>query len=164
MRAADLALLHQWLQRSHVRRWWNEPETFDGVVERYLPAVEGVEPTDSYIVLSGDAPIGYIQTYRVEACSDYGRLVDAEEGAAGVDLFIADSALTGRGVGTALLRQFVSEVVFADPAVTYCIADPELDNRASVRAFEKAGFRVVKEFRDPGDGNVHVVVRRDRED
>jgi hypothetical protein len=33
---------------------------------------------------------------------------------------------------------------------------------ASVRAFEKAGFRLVREFLDPEDGKRHVLVRRDR--
>ena len=87
----------------------------------------------------------------------------ADEGAAGVDLFIADEALTGQGVGTEALRRFVSGIVFAAPTTTHCIADPELENVASVRAFQKAGFRIVDEFVDPLDGKTHALVRLDRD-
>jgi RimJ/RimL family protein N-acetyltransferase len=81
---------------------------------------------------------------------------------AGVDLFVADEARTGRGLGTRLLRRFVADVVFAPPATVACVADPDAANVPSLRAFEKAGFRRVGEFLDPGDGRLHAVVRRDR--
>ena len=37
MEAEDLRLLHEWLQRPHVRRWWTGCETYEQVVEHYLP-------------------------------------------------------------------------------------------------------------------------------
>ena len=163
MRPDDLALLHEWLQRPHVQRWWRERETYEEVVEHYLPAIEGSDPTDHYLVLLDGRPVGFVETYLVADYPDHARLTGAEPGAAGVDLFIADADLTGRGIGTELLRRFVSEVVFARTTTTHCVADPETENIASVRAFEKAGFRVVEEFLDPGDGKQHALVRLDRE-
>jgi len=163
MRTDDLPLLHEWLQRPHVERWWREGETYEKVVERYLPAIQGSDPTDHYFVLLDDRPVGFVQTYVVADYPEHAQLVAADPGAAGVDLLIAEEALTGHGLGTELLRRFVSEVVFAGPATTHCIADPEVENIASVRAFEKAGFRIVKEFLDPGDGKRHALVRLDRE-
>ena len=56
----------------------------------------------------------------------------------------------------------MEDVVFARPETTSCCADPDAENVASIRAFEKAGFRVVREFVDPEDGQVHALVRRDR--
>jgi RimJ/RimL family protein N-acetyltransferase len=163
MRPDDLALLHEWLQRPHVQRWWRERETYEEVVDHYLPAIEGSDPTDHYLVLLDGRPMGFVETYLVADYPDHARLVGAEPSAAGVDLFIADADLTGRGIGTELLRRFVSEVVFARTTTTHCVADPETENIASVRAFEKAGFRVVEEFLDPGDGKQHALVRLDRE-
>ena len=46
MTADDLQLMHGWLQREHVRRWWDEHDTQEEVVEHYLPAIEGRDPTD----------------------------------------------------------------------------------------------------------------------
>ena len=54
------------------------------------------------------------------------------------------------------------EIVFARPGTTAVTADPDKRNVASIRAFEKAGFRVVREFHDPEDDAPHVLVRRAR--
>ena len=89
-------------------------------------------------------------------------LIELEDHAAGVDLFIADATLTGHGVGTSVLRRFVDEIVFERRTTTCCVADPDVGNVASVRAFEKAGFRVVRTFVDPSDGQTHALVRLDR--
>ncbi|HEU0303224.1 MAG TPA: GNAT family N-acetyltransferase [Gaiellaceae bacterium] len=161
MTAEDLPLMHEWIQRPHVRRWWSE-RSYEDVVERYLPAIEGERPTDLYVIMLDEDSIGYIQTYLVSDYPEYAELVGAGKGTAGVDLFIADEALTGGGLGTGILRRFVAEIVFARPETTSCVADPDVRNVASVRAFEKAGFRVVREFFDPSDGQMHALVRLDR--
>lgn len=162
MQLEDLALMHEWLQRPHLRRWWGKRETYEEVAEHYLPAIRGSEPTDLYFALLNDQPIGFIQSYLVADYPDDARIVGADKGAAGVDLFIADPSLTGQGVGSEMLRRFVSEIVFARPITDHCIAVPTVDNSASVRAFQKAGFRVVKEFLDPRDGKMRSLVRLDR--
>ena len=158
----DLRLVHDWHQRPHVARWWTERKTFEEVEEHYLPTIEGTEPTDHYIALLDGEPIGLLQTYAVSAYPDYAVLIDAGEGTAGVDLFIGEEAWTGRGIGTEMLRRFVDEIVFADPATIACVADPDVQNLASLRAFEKAGFGVVRELIDPSDGQLHALVRRER--
>jgi aminoglycoside 6'-N-acetyltransferase len=160
MAAEDLRLVHEWLQRPHVQRWWTERETYEEVVEHYLPSIEGEEPTDHYVVLLDEQPIGFVETYLVSDHPEYAALVEVGEGTAGVDLLIGDGALTGRGLGTEIIRRFVEEVVFASPATTGCIAGPDVRNIASIHAFEKAGFRVVEEFIE--DGEPHALVRRDR--
>ena len=70
--------------------------------------------------------------------------------------------MTGKGLGTEVIRRFVDKVVFARPETMRCVADPDAENLASLRAFEKAGFRVVKEFVDPSDGRLHALLQRDR--
>jgi aminoglycoside 6'-N-acetyltransferase len=161
--AGDLPLVHEWLQREHVRRWWNDDETYEEVVQHYLPAIEGSKPTDLYLILSADRPAGLIQTYRVSDYPEYRELVAVEDGVAGVDLLIGEMELTGRGFGSEALSRFVRDVVLADPEIHACIADPDAENRASLRAFEKAGFRVVRQLVDPDDDNrLHTLLRIDR--
>jgi aminoglycoside 6'-N-acetyltransferase len=163
MEADDLRLLYEWLQRPHIRRWWSgEAETYQRVVEHYLPSIEGAGPTDLYVLLLGGRPSGFVQTYRLSDYPAYAALVGAEEGAAGVDLFISEPELTSKGIGTRVLRRFVEEIVFSRPATTHCLADPDVRNVASLRAFEKAGFRVVTTFFDPEDRYMHALVRLDR--
>ena len=158
--ADELPLLYEWLQREHIQRWWTDRETYEEVVEHYLPSIEGGEPTDHYVVVLDEQQIGFIQTYLVSNHPDYAALVGVGEGVAGVDLLIGEEALTGQGLGTEIIRRFVEEIVFATPTTIGCIADPDVRNVASIRAFEKAGFRLVKEFVE--DGEPHALVRRDR--
>lgn len=161
--AGDLPLLYEWLQREHVRRWWTDRETYEEVVEHYLPSIEGGDPTDLYLIIADERRAGFIQTYRVSDYPEYQQLVAVENGVAGVDLLIGEGELTGRGIGSAALDRFVREVVFSDPAIHACIADPDAENHASLRVFEKAGFRVVLGFADPEDQNrLHMLVRLDR--
>jgi aminoglycoside 6'-N-acetyltransferase len=161
--AGDLRLLHEWLQREHVRRWWTDNEAYEEVVERYLPAIDGRKATDLYVIVLDEEPAGFIQTYLVSDHPEYAALAGIEDGVAGVDLFLAQPSTTGRGIGSRVLSDFVRDVVFAAPTTQACIADPDAENRASIRAFEKAGFHAVREFVDPGDDNrLHTLMRIER--
>jgi aminoglycoside 6'-N-acetyltransferase len=159
----DLGLVYEWLRREHVRRWWDEHESYEDVARHYLPAIEGRRPVDLYLILLDGRPVGFIQTYLVADHPDFAALVGLGAGVAGVDLFIGEEELTGKGLGSEVLRAFVRDVVFAEPATTVCIADPDVRNAASLRAFERAGFRRVGEFLEPEDGKLHAIVRLDRE-
>ena len=163
MVADDLRLLHDWLRRPHALRWYGDHGTYEDVVAHYLPAIEGSDPTDHYIVVVDGADIGMVQTYIVADHPDYATVVGiTDRGTAGVDIVIGEEELTGKGLGTEILRRFVDEIVFARPETTACVADPDPRNISSVRAFEKAGFHAVETFVDPSDGLTHVLVRRDR--
>ena len=155
----DLPLLHEWLCREHVRRWWGEPGRFEDTVAEYQPAIEENEPTDLYRILVDGRPVGLAQTYALADYPDYAALLGlAADGVAGVDLLIAEPDLTGHGLGTAVIRTFTRDLVFARPGTVACTADPDLRNSASIRAFEKAGFTRAGEFVDPEDGQVHALM------
>lgn len=163
MVADDLRLLHEWLQRPHVRQWWGEPRTFEGVVEHYQPAIDGRDPTDHYLVVIGGRPVGMVQTYLVADYPEHAKLMSISDSTtAGADILIGVAELTGQGIGTEILEQFVTEIVFRRPGTTCCVADPDVRNIASLRAFEKAGFHTMRTFLDPSNGQTRVVVRLDR--
>jgi aminoglycoside 6'-N-acetyltransferase-1b/aminoglycoside 6'-N-acetyltransferase-2 len=163
MTREDLPLVHEWHQRPHVVRWWTVRKTFEETENHYLPTIEGTEPTDHYLALLDDEPLGMIQTYLVSDYPDFAALIGEGKGTAGLDLFIAEEEQTGRGLGTEMIRRFVDEIVFARPETIACVADPDVRNTASIRAFEKAGFGVVRQVVDPEDGELHVLVRRERD-
>jgi aminoglycoside 6'-N-acetyltransferase len=155
--------MYEWLQREHVRRWWDEHESYEDVAGHYLPSIEGRRPVDLYLILLDGRPVGFIQAYLVADHPDFAARVGLGAGIAGVDLFLGEEELIGKGLGSEVLRRFVADVVFTEPATTACIADPDVRNTASIRAFEKAGFRRVGEFLEPEDGELHAIVRLDRE-
>jgi len=157
---ADLPLLHEWLQREHVRRWWRDTATLEETKAYYGPALRGEEPTDHYVIVVDGRDAGMIETY---LCSDYPEweaVVEVGPGVAGVDLLLGEPELTGRGIGPRVLRAFVTDVVFAGADTHACVAAVEEQNRRSLRAFEKAGFRHVRDVEE--DGRPHRLMRLER--
>jgi aminoglycoside 6'-N-acetyltransferase len=101
-----------------------------------------------------------IQTYRVADYPEWAVIAGAGKGLAGVDLLIGEAALTGRGLGPEILAAFVHEIVFGPADVHACVATVDEENRRSWRAFEKAGFRCVRDVVEKG--RPHRLLRLDR--
>ena len=69
LRRDHLPLLYEWFQREHVRRWWGERLTLEAVETRYLPRIDGSDPTDVYLITLDGRPVGLIQTYMAQGVS-----------------------------------------------------------------------------------------------
>ena len=154
----DLPLVREWLGREHVRRWWRDPVDVD--IAEIVEALEGREPTDYYAILLDDRPIGLIQTYRVADYPGWEEIVRAGPGAVGLDLLIGEVDAVGRGLGPLVLAEFARTIAFADRGATAVVATVEEENRRSWRAFEKAGFRHLRDVEE--DGLPNRVMRLDR--
>jgi aminoglycoside 6'-N-acetyltransferase len=135
----DSPLLRSWLEREHVAFWWREPIEHELAQHR----------DGRYIFLVEGRPAGMIQTYPGD-----------EPGLAGVDLLIGEEDLIGQGLGPQVLVEFARDIVFARDATTALVATVEEPNRRSWRAFEKAGFRHVRDVEE--DGLPHRLMRLDR--
>lgn len=156
LRTSDLPLIHRWLHTPHVARWWYEDVgTYEEVSDRYSAYIEGKEPVEPYLIVYGDRPIGYVQSYRVSDDEEYARLVDIEN-SAGIDLFIGEENLLYKGLGPRLIRRFLEEVVFADGSIMVCVIDPEPENKAAIKAYQKAGFRHFKAV-DTSEGPAYLM-------
>lgn len=133
----DYALFAAWLGQPHIAKWWHEPATIEFVREGYGPR----DPkTDVYIVEGDGEPIGVIQSYWIEDYPEHSKKIQVDK-AIGVDLLIGAPGLTGKGYGTQLLSSFIGLARAKYPAALHVVADPEVTNIASIRAFEKAGFK-----------------------
>lgn len=162
---ADLPLLREWLGREHVARWWGPPPTLEAVAREYGPAISGAEPTRLYVILLDGRAAGLIQTYRLDDWREtWAEPETREPGAAGMDLFLAEESLLGRGLGPRVIRRFVAAIVFADPAIRSCWADPAVANRRSWRAFEQAGFQAIRDVWAPDAGKTERLVRLGRDE
>ena len=158
----DLLQIHTWLRRPHVARWWREDEeTYDYVLSHYVPAIEGRDPTDNYLIVADGRPVGMIQTYLVFDYPEWESLLHVGPGVAGVDIFIGEEDAVGRGLGPEVLRAFVADVVFAKVETHAVVAGIEPENTRSLRAFERAGFRFALDYVE--EGRPHRLLRLDRD-
>ena len=158
LRFDDLELMRQWLNDDFVARWWPGWPSLAQVQARYGPAIEGREPTKCFIVLRAGVEAGFIQCYRIRDWPEY---AIGEEGAtaAGIDLFLGDRSLAYRGLGPRVIREFLRTVVFPGYDVASCIIGPAQNNRAAIRAYEKAGFRYLKTVSIPGELQPEYLMR-----
>lgn len=155
---SDLPQVEAWLRTEHVAEWWRDP--LEIAVEKRREALEGRREVDHYVILEDERPLGMIQTYRVGHHAEWGELIGAEPEAAGVDLFVGEPDAVGRGLGPEILQEFARTIAFARPETTALVATVEEANRRSWRAFEKAGFRHVRDVEE--DGLPHRLMRLER--
>ncbi len=134
------------MRTPHVGRWWKDPLTVEEFEAEYGPCIDGTDSTEPFVVALGARDIGFIQGYHLADHPDHERLVGVP-GAIGIDYFIGDPDLIGRGIGTRLIGEFISTVIRRKhPDVEKVVADPEVANEASCRVLEKNGFRRAKVF------------------
>jgi aminoglycoside 6'-N-acetyltransferase Ib len=158
----DIELLFNWLNRSHVAEWWNGRTSLTEVRDKYLPRLSSDSSVHSYIAHLNGAPIGFIQAYVVMAQQSSGWWPDeTDPGAVGIDQFLGDAKNLGKGIGTAMVTQFV-EFLFQDSAVTKIQTDPAPTNLRAIRCYEKAGFRKVGIVDTPDGLALLMVIERNR--
>lgn len=139
---SDVPLMHQWFNLPHVQksyslRKWTETE----VLDKLKPYINGDKPVLGFIILMNEKPIGYVQQYKI---SDYpwpNQNLPEEilNNAAGMDLFIGDERLIGKGIGGQIVQAFIENKIW--PEFQYCVVDPDIKNIAAIRCYEKLNFR-----------------------
>lgn len=158
----DIPLMHSWFNEPNVQKFyslrnWSEEEVFD----KLLPTIEHKNKSlFGYIVLWQKKPVGYLQTYKVKdfPWSEQDFDLYIEDHASGLDLFIGDPLFTGKGLGEKILNQFLETIIW--PCFEFCIADPDQNNLASIRLFEKCGFKLHKKItsKDALGNPVHLLL------
>ena len=143
-----------------MRRWWRDSGSYEETAAHYLPALRGEERTEHYVIVVDGRDAGMIETYLVSDFPGWDRVVEQGPGVAGVDLLLGEQELVGRGIGPEVLREFVRERVFARPETRAVVAAVDEENRRSWRAFEKAGFRHVRDVEE--DARPHRLMRLER--
>ena len=162
LREEDLELVQRWLLEPHVERWWNDGSKNpypDAEIADYRDAILGNDPTYRYVAHIDGRPIGILQHYRIADDPEYAEALALGEDAVGVDLFIGEAELLGRGHGPAMLRQFLREVAFPFHGLDACVIGPSVKNRAAIRAYEKLGFRPLREVHIDGERDPEFLMR-----
>lgn len=143
----DVVLMANWLSDPRVLEYYegrDRPHDVARVQEKYLGPPKSA--TTCCIVEWDGAAIGYIQFYPLSAYPDHEQsLYGHRTGGAiyGIDLFIGEPELWGRGIGTELVAA-MTEYLFDAKEADKVAIDPQTRNARAIRCYEKAGFRKVK--------------------
>jgi aminoglycoside 6'-N-acetyltransferase len=133
LRKSDAAALKAIVAQPDVARWW-------GPQEESFPFDEP-ESTRFAILVDGEVA-GLVQ---------YGEEEEPDFRHAWIDVFV-DASRHGQGLGTEAVERLLRHLI-EDRGHHRVTIDPALDNRAAVRAYEKAGFEPVgvmrSSWRDP---------------
>jgi aminoglycoside 6'-N-acetyltransferase len=152
MAVDDLPLVTQWLAIPHVAQWWNRPDEFE-----FVSGDLGHPDLAQFIVTLDERPFGYLQCYRLSDWHvDFG---PQPLGTRGLDQYIAEPDMIGRGHGSAFVRHFTEELL--NNGTPRVVLDPDPANARAIRAYEKAGFTRERAVRTP-DGPALLMVRERR--
>ncbi|MDH6136088.1 acetyl CoA:N6-hydroxylysine acetyl transferase [Kitasatospora sp. MAA4] len=137
---ADLPLLADWMNDPAVAAFWE----LDGPPQRTALHVRKELDAGNALYLGelGGVPMSYWEVYRVE----HDRLAGyypAQPGDMGLHLLLGPASHRGRGLGAVLLAAVAEDLLRGAPRV---VAEPDVRNTASIRAFRRAGFAAVSEI------------------
>lgn len=137
----DVPQMHTWFNLPHVQKFyslrqWTEAE----VMKKLEPYIEGRQPVNGFIALIDGKPIGYVQKYNIVdfPWPNQNRADEIVKNAAGIDLFIGDIDMIGKGIGSQLIQAFLNQHIW--PNKQYCLIDPDISNTAAIRCYEKLNF------------------------
>jgi len=149
--AEDLPLLHGWLNRPHMRPFYQKtPISFEQVVEKYTPRIENKVPTSSHVVFVGERPIGKIQCYKTADYPEYAHEIGVFDGIS-VDLFIGDPDFLGKGIGKTLLHSYLAQIAFPKfPKEKKCYICHEKNNLAALTCSKSVGFTFLRDVIEGG--------------
>ena len=103
MSESDYPYMTKWLNDDLVIEYYGPNLTLEQVIAKYGPRINGEHYVIPCIVEYKDKPIGYMQYYRTlkEQLKLFG--YPAEESIYGIDQFIGETGLWGKGIGTKMI-------------------------------------------------------------
>ena len=146
--AEDLLMLHEWLQRPHIRQWWKEPTNIAELQHDYLQPIFEESSARAYVAFLEDIPIGFIQSYVVMGSGEGWWEDETDRGARGIDQFLANAKQLGQGLGSAMVLAFVDQL-FKNPRVTTVQTDPSPENERAIRCYRPARFVALRKVTTP---------------
>lgn len=143
-------LLARWLSEPHVSPWYPDPE--DHLSWALSPPNGG----DRAFILSDGTPVGYIrwQVVSREVLDTVG-LTDIPGGAVDVDILIGEPNCVAKGIGPTALGLLLARLGETVPLVGLTTS---IRNTVAQRAFQKAGFHILRRYSPPGYGECLLMV------
>lgn len=151
---SDFPLLLKWQEAPHVKKWWdrNITCTAELVKEKYSSYTQGYKlekgerkPISAFIIYLKDEPIGYIQIYNAYDFPRSKPLDHLPRSLGAIDFYIGEEEHLAQGIGATILKTFDYQ------GFDYILVDPDIDNIAAIKTYEKAGFKKIEEHLDTNE-------------
>lgn len=154
LKEEHFSLLLKWLEQKHVKKYWDKDITYtiDLVRKKYESYVKGYKvendvntAIDAYVINVDHVPVGYIQLYNAYNFYRSKSLVGLPENLGALDFFIGEPDYLGQNLGSVALQAFLYRHAHH---YTDIFVNPEINNMAAIKCYEKAGFKKVAEQQD----------------
>lgn len=142
MDETDYSWMEKWLNDENVLEYYGPRLTLEQVIIKYSPRIEGNHSVKPYIVEYNHTPIGYMQYYpiREDQLKSYGYSNNPK--ICGIDQFIGETSLWGKGIGTAMIRMLLV-FISVEEDVHKVLLEVKNTNVRAIRCYEKCGFQIV---------------------
>lgn len=146
----DLERLNTWLRLPHVGRWWGDPESCITMLRSWPIRTQA-------LILADGKPVGYLCWQKPsEEELDAAGLACLPECLVDIDILVGELEFLGRGIGPRALTLLLAKL--REEGVAFAGLGTSISNRAAIRAYEKAGFRLFREFDDPEYGPCRYMI------
>ena len=145
MNRNDFDVMVRWLNDRDVLKFYEEaPSNMDMVNQKYGPRIEGKHYVVPCILEYENQPIGFIQYYKIPEAElkTYG--FSGNENIYGIDQFIGETELWGKGIGTAMILMMLD--FLRDTGASKVVLEVKKNNSRAISTYKKCGFRNVKDI------------------
>lgn len=134
----ELPMLHAWMNDPEVDRFWELAGPRENLDRHIARQLDSAHSTPFIGRLDGE-PMSYWEVYRADL-DPLAAHYPARSHDAGLHLLIGPGAFRGRGLGGVLIRAVTEWVLARHPQAGRVLAEPDVRNERSVRAFTGAGY------------------------
>nr|WP_051725922.1 GNAT family N-acetyltransferase [Streptacidiphilus jeojiense] len=136
----DLSLVAGWMNDPVVAAFWELSGPAELTEQHISTQLDGDGRSAPCLGLLDGTPMSYWELYRADL-DPIARHYPARPHDTGVHLLLGPPECRGRGVGPRLLRAVAERALRERHSAARVVAEPDVRNIPSVRAFLKAGFR-----------------------
>jgi len=149
--------LLKWLEAPHVKAWWDKDVqwTLPLIEEKYADYTDGykiendeAKPISAYIIYVDNKAIGYIQLYNAYDFLRTEPLIGLPSSLGAFDILIGEESYLRKGIGSKAIVQFLEE---NGNYYSHIFVNPDKNNQAAIKTYEKAGFKKIKENQDSSE-------------
>ena len=144
----DLAVVVEWMNDPVVAAFWELAGPAELTEQHLRDQVDGDGRSVPCLGLLDGTPMSYWEVYRADL-DPVALHYPARPHDTGVHLLLGPAECRGRGIGPVLIRAFAEQALTERHAARRVVAEPDVRNIPSVRAFLGAGFRHVQDLALP---------------